>query len=91
MTSLSREREREREVTFSKQRVFNVFEFADREELLLQDCEWKIRETERSCKDRINAAELAKKEALQKSEQIANNAKTQSEQVVEDNLLDIFH
>lgn len=54
---------------------------ADREELLLQDCEWKIRETERSCKDRINAAVTAKKEAVKISEKLTSDVKTQSQQV----------
>lgn len=58
-----------------------LIRISDREELLLQDCEWKIRETERNCKKRVDAAEVAKKDALQKSEEVAVNAKTQTEQV----------
>lgn len=52
-----------------------------REELLLQDCEWKIRSTERSCKDRIIAAERAKSEAIAKSEKISSEAESQSEEL----------
>lgn len=59
---------------------FSVW-LADREELLLQDCEWKIRATERSCKERVNAAELAKKEAIANSEKITNDAQSQSEKL----------
>lgn len=65
--------------------------FSDREELLLQDCEWKIRETERACKKRIDAAEVAKREALQKSEEVVHNAKTQSEQVRAGSMHDARH
>lgn len=53
----------------------------DREELLLQDCEWKIRSTERTCKDRITAAERAKSEAIAKSEKISSEAESQSEKL----------
>lgn len=58
-----------------------MFRLTDREELLLQDCEWKIRATERSCKDRITAAEKAKREAIDKSEKITNDAQSQSEKL----------
>lgn len=53
----------------------------DREELLLQDCEWKIRETEKACKDRIMAAEQLKQEAIRKAEKVANESDSQSEKV----------
>lgn len=53
----------------------------DREELLLQDCEWKIRSTERACKERINAAEQAKNEAIKQAEKIATESEAQFENV----------
>lgn len=66
---------------WGRKRTKCLIRISDREELLLQDCEWKIRETERNCKKRVDAAEVAKKDALQKSEEVAVNAKTQTEQV----------
>ncbi|XP_055320348.1 putative uncharacterized protein DDB_G0282133 [Sitodiplosis mosellana] len=54
---------------------------SDREELLLQDCEWKIRSTERACKERINAAEQAKKEAIKTSEKLAVDTKAKQDQM----------
>lgn len=53
----------------------------DREELLLQDCEWKIRETEKTCKDRIKAAEQLKQEAIRKAEKVSTESQTQHEKV----------
>lgn len=55
--------------------------FVDREELLLQDCEWKIRSTERACKERINTAEKAKKEAIEKSEKLVATSQSQLDKV----------
>lgn len=51
---------------------------------MLQDCEWKIRATERSCKARISAAETARNEALQDSERVAKEAQAQYEKVFRD-------
>lgn len=53
----------------------------DREELLLQDCEWKIRATEKACKERLTAAEQLKKEAIKNSEKIAAESKAQLDKV----------
>lgn len=54
---------------------------SDREELLLQDCEWKIRAIEKSCKDRLNAAEQAKQEAIKRSDKITAETQAQLEKV----------
>lgn len=61
--------------------LVDIKSFTDREELLLQDCEWKIRETEKTCKDRINTAEQAKKEAVKRAEKIENCSHTQLDKV----------
>lgn len=53
----------------------------DREEHLLQDCEWKLRKTEKACKDRIVEAERARTEALQRMKQIEKDVKKQLEEV----------
>lgn len=57
------------------------FDISDREELLLQDCEWKIRAIEKSCKDRLNAAEQAKQEAIKRSDKITAETQAQLEKV----------
>ncbi|XP_037032855.1 putative leucine-rich repeat-containing protein DDB_G0290503 isoform X1 [Bradysia coprophila] len=54
---------------------------SDREEHLLQDCEWKLRSTEQACKAKVVAAEAARKEALEKAEQIEVEAKKQISEV----------
>ncbi|XP_031632588.1 uncharacterized protein LOC116346591 [Contarinia nasturtii] len=54
---------------------------SDREELLLQDCEWKIRSTERACKDRINTAEKAKQEAIETSDKLVAVSQTQQDKI----------
>lgn len=53
----------------------------DREELLLQDCEWQIRSTQQSCKARIVEAEKLKREAIEKAEKIEVEARAQFEKV----------
>lgn len=53
----------------------------DREELLLQDCEWQIRSTQQSCKARVVEAEKLKKDAIEKAEKIEAEARTQFEKV----------
>ncbi|KAJ6633036.1 Laminin subunit alpha-2 [Pseudolycoriella hygida] len=54
---------------------------ADREEHLLQDCEWKLRSTEQACKAKIVAAEAARKEALETAELMETEAKKQFSEV----------
>lgn len=58
-----------------------ILVFIDREEHLLQDCEWKLRSTEQACKAKVVAAESARKEALEKAEQIEVEAKKQFSEV----------
>lgn len=58
-----------------------VILFTDREELLLQDCEWKLRATEKSCKDRIAEAERLKKEALEKASKVEKDAQEQIDKI----------
>lgn len=53
----------------------------DREELLLQDCEWKIRSTQKSCKERIVEAEKLKTDALKNAARIEAEAQTQFDRV----------
>lgn len=53
----------------------------DREEHLLQDCEWKLRSTEQSCKAKVTAAESAKREALERAENIETEAHRQIDEV----------
>lgn len=53
----------------------------DREEHLLQDCEWKLRKTERSCKDRVVEAERTRTEAIERMKQIEKDVKKQLEEV----------
>lgn len=53
----------------------------DREEHLLQDCEWKLRSTEQKCKARVVAAEQAKLDALLHSNVIETEAKRQIDEV----------
>lgn len=53
----------------------------DREEHLLQDCEWKLRSTEQSCKTKVSAAEAAKREALERAETIETEAHRQIDEV----------
>lgn len=55
--------------------------YLDREELLLQDCEWKMRSTQQSCKARIVEAEKLKNEALEKAIKIEAEARAQFEKV----------
>lgn len=55
--------------------------YSDREEHLLQDCEWKLRSTEQACKAKVVAAETARKEALEKAERTEIEAKKQISEV----------
>lgn len=55
---------------------------SDREEHLLQDCEWKLRSTEQSCKAKVMAAEAAKNEAIKKSKEIETESKRQFDEVI---------
>lgn len=61
--------------------IFISNQSLDREEVLLSDCEWKIRMTQKACKERINEAEQAKREAIKKAEQLAAESLTKQEQV----------
>lgn len=64
---------------FEQLRTFN----SDREEHLLEDCEWKIRSMEKKCKEKIDLAENNKKEAEDKARQMGK--------LVTDNLLEVEH
>lgn len=55
---------------------------SDREEHLLQDCEWKLRSTEQMCKAKVMAAEAAKNEAINKSKEIETESKRQFDEVI---------
>lgn len=54
---------------------------SDREEHLLNDCEWKLRSTEQSCKAKLTAAETAKREALERAEITETEAHRQLDEV----------
>lgn len=47
----------------------------------MQDCEWKLRSTEQSCKAKVVAAELAKREALDKVTAVETESKRQMQEV----------
>ena len=55
----------------------------EREEHLLQDCEWKLRTTEQKCKAKVVAAELAKDEAVNKAAEIETEAHRQMSEVIQ--------
>lgn len=42
---------------------------SDREEHLMEDCEWKIRTMQKSCKEKLELAEKEKKAAIEKVEE----------------------
>lgn len=54
---------------------------SDREEHLLQDCEWKLRTTEQTCKAKVKAAEAARNEAVNKANEIETESKRQFDEV----------
>lgn len=47
----------------------------------MQDCEWKLRSTEQSCKAKVVAAEFAKREALDKVTAVETESKRQMQEV----------
>lgn len=47
----------------------------------MQDCEWKVRTTQRTCKQRIVEAEQAREDALKKAVEIEAAAAAQIEKV----------
>lgn len=47
----------------------------------MQDCEWKLRATERSCKDKLTIAEKIKNDALAKMNDLEEKAAQQSREV----------
>lgn len=47
----------------------------------MQDCEWKIRKTEKACKDRMVEAERAREEALSQLHNIQEDMKKQLKEV----------
>lgn len=60
--------------------TFDIFP-PDREEHLLNDCEWKLRSTEQSCKAKVLAAETAKREALNSVTAIETESNKQKQEV----------
>lgn len=61
--------------------VLCLFGLKDREEHLLQDCEWKLRSTEQTCKAKVVAAEQAKQDALKQAGTIEAEAHRQIDEV----------
>lgn len=55
---------------------------SDREEHLLQDCEWKLRSTEQACKAKVMAAVSARNDAINKSKEIETESKRQFDEVI---------
>ncbi|XP_037956471.1 uncharacterized protein LOC119686078 isoform X2 [Teleopsis dalmanni] len=53
----------------------------DREETLMEDCEWKIRQTQGTCKEKLEKSESARREALQKVEELENDLAARDEQL----------
>lgn len=47
----------------------------------MQDCEWKLRSTEQTCKAKLVAAETAKRDALDKAAAIEDESKRQMQEV----------
>lgn len=62
---------------FEQLRNFNQ----DREEHLMEDCEWKMRTMQKQCKDKLDQAELQKKEALQRAEEMEEITRLQEDKI----------
>ncbi|XP_055905108.1 putative leucine-rich repeat-containing protein DDB_G0290503 isoform X2 [Eupeodes corollae] len=54
---------------------------ADREESLMSDCEWQLRQMQKSCKDKIDKAEHLRKEAVAKNERVQQEAEEKLHEV----------
>lgn len=50
----------------------------DREEHLMEDCEWKIRQMMKSCKEKLEKSEKDRKEAVENSEAVDQLVKSQA-------------
>lgn len=53
----------------------------EREERLLEDCEWKMRSMQKQCKEKLDSAEKEKKAALEKLTEIQSEWEKHSEEV----------
>ncbi|XP_055855477.1 inner centromere protein A isoform X2 [Episyrphus balteatus] len=54
---------------------------ADREESLMSDCEWQLRQMQKTCKDKIDKAEHQRKEAIERNQRIQEEAEEKLHEV----------
>ncbi|XP_055594060.1 uncharacterized protein LOC129745170 isoform X2 [Uranotaenia lowii] len=54
---------------------------SDRQEQFMEDCEWKIRTMQKSCKEKIEAAERERKVAMDKMARLEQDSRKQAEEV----------
>lgn len=60
---------------------------SDREERLMEDCEWKMRSMQKQCKEKLDNAEKERSAAVQKMMKIEEDCKRHTIEVKELNLL----
>uniref|UniRef100_T1PGE8 Ezrin/radixin/moesin family n=1 Tax=Musca domestica TaxID=7370 RepID=T1PGE8_MUSDO len=75
--------ENERKICEDKwQREFEMLrtQNMEREESIMTDCEWQLRETQKQCKERIDKVEAARKEAVENVELLENELEALSKE-----------
>ncbi|XP_073816029.1 uncharacterized protein isoform X2 [Musca autumnalis] len=76
--------ENERKICEDKwQREFEMLrtQNMEREESIMTDCEWQLRETQKQCKERIDKVEAARREAVENVELLENELETLSREI----------
>lgn len=51
-------------------KLFKYFPYSEREESLLTDCEWQLRQMQRQCKDKVDKSNYERKQASAKAEEL---------------------